>query len=103
MLIAADGTARLLSAEPDPLIGIGGAIERGDHRIELQPGASVVFYTDGLIERRDESLTTRLDWLVGELAARRDLSAEELCDRVLVAAGDQHEDDVAVLVLRIAR
>ena len=101
VLIAPDGTARLLEAVPDPLLGLGEDSARGDHVVELEPGCTVVFYTDGLIERRSEPLTARLAWLVGLLQGCEVLGTEELCERILAAAGDHLEDDVALLVLRV--
>ena len=103
VLIAPDGTARLLEAVPDPLLGLGEDSARGDHVVELEPGCTVVFYTDGLIERRSEPLTARLAWLVGLLQGCEVLGTEELCERILAAAGDHLEDDVALLVLRVDR
>ena len=101
VLIEADGATRLLEAVPDPLLGLGEDNPRGDHVVELQRGCTVVFYTDGLIERRSEPLTARLAWLVGLLQGCEVLGTEELCERILAAAGDHLEDDVALLVLRV--
>ena len=53
------------------------------------------------IERRSEPLTARLAWLVGLLQGCQDLGPEEPCERILAAAGDHLEDDVALLVLRV--
>jgi hypothetical protein len=101
VLIEADGAARLLEALPDPLLGLGETIARGDHVVGLEPGCTVVFYTDGLVERRSTPLTSRLAWLVGLLQGGAALGPEELCERILAAAGDDLDDDVALLVLRV--
>ena len=86
VLIAPDGAARLLEAVPDPLLGLGEDSARGDHVVELEPGCTVVFYTDGLIERRSTPLTARLAWLVGLLQGCAGLGPEALCERILAAA-----------------
>ena len=99
MLLGPDGRTRLLETRPDILLGLDGG-ERADHAVRLEPGASVVFYTDGLVERRRVSLDQRLAWLAGILEGRQGLSAEELCDHLLARLEDTMDDDVALLVLR---
>ncbi|MGZ6674270.1 MAG: ATP-binding SpoIIE family protein phosphatase, partial [Solirubrobacteraceae bacterium] len=67
----------------------------------LASNDTILLYTDGLIERRHESLTTGLERLraLAETAA----SAEQLCQRIidqLVPAGGG-DDDIALVALRI--
>ena len=99
VLLGPDGRARLLEAPPDALLGMGDG-ERTDHVVTLEPDTSVVFYTDGLIERRTTPLQERLEWLTGALEGRAGLDAEELCDHLLAQLDEPIEDDVALLVLR---
>jgi serine phosphatase RsbU (regulator of sigma subunit) len=73
-------------------------------RESLPPGASVVVFTDGVVEaRRDGELygLARLDEM---LAAKPGLSAEELARAVLADcrsfAGGELTDDCAVVVIR---
>jgi anti-sigma regulatory factor (Ser/Thr protein kinase) len=67
----------------------------------LEPGATVVLYTDGLVERPGENIDAGLDKLAGEVQSAPP-GPEELCDRVLDAmvpdAGAA--DDVALLALK---
>lgn len=65
----------------------------------LEPGSTLVLYTDGLVERRGEHLDVSLTRLV-ETAARLgpDLDVDELAE--LLAADAQ--DDVAVIAVRFA-
>jgi serine phosphatase RsbU (regulator of sigma subunit) len=98
-LLTVDGTARLLESEPEPLLGWLRPAPHSDHTIKLDQGSSVVFYTDGLIERRGP---TTDDSLVHILADMHDLSAEELCDHILARYGRRSfEDDVALTVVRL--
>lgn len=99
VLLGPDGEAHLLEAPPDALLGVGDG-KRADQAISINPGSSVVLYTDGLIERRTSPLQERLEWLTGILAGRQALSAEELCDHLLGQLDDSVEDDIALLVLR---
>jgi len=101
-LLTADGTARLLESEAEPLLGWLRPAPHRDHTIELDQGSSVVFYTDGLIERRDPRYITTDDSLVHILAGMDGLSAEELCDHILARYGrSSFEDDVALTVVRL--
>jgi hypothetical protein len=66
----------------------------------LDDDATLVLYTDGLIERRDQTLDTglqRLRTVAGELRA---LPVEQLCDALLERLAHNAQDDVALLVLR---
>jgi serine phosphatase RsbU (regulator of sigma subunit) len=103
VLITPDGAARRLETIPNPLLGLGSGAERDDHSLELEPGATVVFYTDGLVERRRIPLQDRLEWLTHLLEGRHTLSAEALCDLLLAETADTVDDDVALLVLRLER
>ncbi|MFG1927017.1 PP2C family protein-serine/threonine phosphatase [Cryptosporangium sp. NPDC048952] len=100
-LVAPDGTVTLLTTRPELLIGVHAAAPRTDHTVVLEPGSSLVFYTDGLVERRGESLDDGLGRLVDALADRQHASADELCDHLLGAFGPTSEDDVVLAVLRV--
>jgi serine phosphatase RsbU (regulator of sigma subunit)/anti-sigma regulatory factor (Ser/Thr protein kinase) len=67
--------------------------------IAVEPGASIVLYTDGLVERPGVSLDEGLDRL-RTIAGRLPSSPETLCDELVEAAldGERPRDDVAVLV-----
>ena len=100
LLIAPDGAVTVLEREPDLLLGLDPSAPRTDHTQELRPGATVLFYTDGLIERRDASLDDGTAWLVGAVARWAHLPLEELCDRLLGELAGAVEDDVALLAVR---
>ncbi len=100
VLVSADGSARLLEGPPDLLLGLEAGTERSDHTVVLEPGSTLVLYTDGLVERRGASLDDGLAWLVGAVTGTH-LDSEALCDRLLDAVRGAAEDDVALLVLRV--
>ncbi len=91
--------ARLLELDPGLPLGVGGA-QFVEQTYELEPGALVLLYTDGLVECRDAPISDGLDRLVAALDAPV-ASAGEACDRVLRALGrdGDHDDDTAVLAL----
>jgi serine phosphatase RsbU (regulator of sigma subunit)/anti-sigma regulatory factor (Ser/Thr protein kinase) len=103
VLSGADGgrVSRLDAAGAPPL----GFADAGDFReveVELARDATVVAYTDGLIERRDCSLDVGIDLLAGVLSSSAGLSAATLGDRIVreVAGRVGSGDDIAFLVVR---
>lgn len=99
-LLLRDGDVRQLSGAGGSLVGFGNTT-RTTGREVLHRGDILLFYTDGLIERRDRSLKVGLDTLV-EMSARitaRDAAGvgEELLSRL----ADSPEDDVAIVVVRV--
>ncbi|WP_432548766.1 SpoIIE family protein phosphatase [Kineococcus sp. SYSU DK004] len=100
VLVGPDGAARLLQTPPDLLLGLLPAAERSDHATTLHPGATLVLYTDGLVERRDAPLQEDLERLRAALEELHHLPVEELCDALLARLDGSPEDDVALLVLR---
>jgi phosphoserine phosphatase RsbU/P len=101
LLITSDGTTRLLEYEPDVLLGVEPDAVRTDHEQLLHPGDTVVMYTDGLVERPEITIDEGLRRLRDAAARHADLSPEELCDALLLNRGNQANDDIALLALRV--
>lgn len=104
MVVHADGTVHVLSgAGHDPMLGILPDLPRHEAQVVLPPGATLVLYTDGLIERRDQSLREGLPVLRDALAGLAGLAPEDLCDALLARLlPPQPADDVAVVAVRWA-
>ena len=100
VLLGPDGSVRLLETRPETLLGIRGPVTRTDHTVQLTPGASVVFYTDGLVERRGSTLDDGLRELTRVLDGCAGLTAEQLCDHLLTQLAGDTEDDVVLAVVR---
>ena len=101
LLVEPDGTARLLDRPSDLLLGVDPDAPRHQHAVDLRPGATLVLYTDGLVEHRDATLDDGLDHL---LAAAADLAArplDEVCDEIIARLHPELTDDIALLALRI--
>ena len=79
--------------------------DRPDATLQLAPGATIVLYSDGLIERSDRPLRTGLDQLLATVDRLRDLPPPQLADALAdeVADPSARPDDVCVLALRIGR
>ena len=71
--------------------------------VELPAGATLVAYTDGLVERRGWSIDTGIDLLASVLGSARALAAEPLADRIFaeVAPRIGSSDDIALLIVRL--
>ena len=77
--------------------------DRPDATRQLDPGATIVLYTDGLIERSDRPLRTGLDQLLTTVDRLRDLPPSGLAGALAdeVADASARADDVCVLTLRL--
>ena len=99
-LLLRQGRTRLLDTSPDLLLGVDADAGRADHVEHLQPGDTLVLFTDGLVEVRDRSLDERLDELCAVAAAAGSAAPDVLAERLLgMAAGST--DDVAVLAVHL--
>ena len=96
-----DGSTELLESAPELLVGLRPDARRSDHAHVLPPGATLLLYTDGLIEHRGRSLTDGISDMRRVLSACRGLTLEGLLDHLVAELiGDAPEDDCAVLAVR---
>ncbi|MDG9673967.1 SpoIIE family protein phosphatase [Micromonospora sp. DH14] len=88
-----------VSLAVDRPLGVGRPLSRRRTTVlDLPPGAALVFYTDGLVERRSEVIDTGIERLAG---AVRPGPAEALCDHIMATTAEEHpNDDIALLVIR---
>jgi sigma-B regulation protein RsbU (phosphoserine phosphatase) len=84
---------------PNPPIGAPHSTSHRDVVVELVPGATVASYTDGLVERRDESIDHGLERLRAALQAG---PVEYACTAVMaeLVGRDELHDDTALFVFR---
>jgi phosphoserine phosphatase RsbU/P len=98
VLAAPRQPAELLAASVGPPLGFGFTSRRSTLTVPFPKGATAVFYTDGLIERRHEPLDLSLQRLCRSVEPR---AAEALCRDILrhhVDAEPLH-DDAALLAV----
>jgi anti-sigma regulatory factor (Ser/Thr protein kinase) len=69
----------------------------------LEPGATLVLYSDGLIERRGEPVDLGLERLAAAADRGRDLEPGRLCGALVadLVDGQRIQDDVVVLAIRL--
>jgi anti-sigma regulatory factor (Ser/Thr protein kinase)/putative methionine-R-sulfoxide reductase with GAF domain len=101
LLVDSAGNARLLEQRPGLPVGVRAGNEYEAVNYPLPTGSRLILYTDGLIERRDESIDAGFARL---LAAAETAAAEpktNLADDIYHALLDEMvlEDDVALLAI----
>jgi PAS domain S-box-containing protein len=101
LLVLPDGTATLLEHQPNLLLGLDPQAPRADHEVLLPPAATLLLYTDGLIESRHGSLDEGLNRLRLAAADLTGAPLDDLCDTLLDRLAPSPDDDVALLVMRV--
>jgi anti-sigma regulatory factor (Ser/Thr protein kinase) len=101
-MVHADQTVELL--EDGRTIPLGSQLSpvRGDATVVLPPRATLLLYTDGLIERRRESLDRGISRAADVVVDHRATALDELADLVMarLTPDGGYLDDVAVLLYR---
>jgi sigma-B regulation protein RsbU (phosphoserine phosphatase) len=90
---------RLADIGVDLLIGVDSGVSRHVTSVCTPPGTLLYFYTDGLVERRGESLDDGLARLCGAVAAG---PPDAVCASVMgtMVGSETARDDIATLALR---
>ena len=103
LVVNPDGSVAELAAwKGDLLLGVDPEAQRRESVVTLDRGATVLLYTDGLIERRDADLDAGLVRLRDTLIELADRPLEELLDEVLERlVHGRPEDDVALVAVRL--
>ena len=91
--------ARLVDIDVLPPLGIGSGVRHPPTTFPLPVGGVLVFYTDGLVERRGEGLDVGLARLCAAVTAE---TPETVCRTVMheMVGSYKPEDDVAMIALR---
>ncbi|MFD8999482.1 SpoIIE family protein phosphatase [Streptomyces sp. NPDC059582] len=108
LLVQPDGRVEVLRVPPGPPIGVGGV---GFESVEMPApaGATLLQYTDGLVESRETDVGSGVEALRVHLQAppqargpgRAAPALETLCDQVLGTLGPRaRDDDIALLATR---
>ncbi|MGQ5637417.1 MULTISPECIES: SpoIIE family protein phosphatase [unclassified Streptomyces] len=100
LLTTREGDTRCLDAGRGLLIGMDPDQPRPSACDVLPPHSTLLLFTDGLIERRGESLDDAMDRLCRHAA---DLARDPLdvfCDELVIQFGADSTDDIALLAVR---
>ncbi len=96
------GRAVVLNDGRSPLLAAGYDGPRDEARCVLPPASTLLLYTDGLIERRDEPFQRGIDRVRAALERTSDAEPARLVEDLVetVLGEPERSDDAAVLVLR---
>jgi hypothetical protein len=95
-----DGQVQLLDGVTGMLVGVDENAQRDTLTVDLEPGTTVIAYTDGLIERPGADMDMGIEELAGRLAAAPvGAVPQDLCDAAVGGRLDGR-DDVALIAVR---
>jgi anti-anti-sigma factor len=102
VLLVDDAGARFLDNGASAVLGVRARPPYRERSAIVAPGATVILYTDGLVERRDEVVDAGLDRLLQAAERLADRGPDELARGLVEAVlGEEGPaDDVALLVVR---
>ena len=90
-------------ARPGLLLGVDPGATRTDQEVVLEPGSTVLLYTDGLVERRDQVFDDGIDAARrGPDRAARPARRADVRRTARPPAARTVEDDVALVAVRLA-
>jgi serine phosphatase RsbU (regulator of sigma subunit)/PAS domain-containing protein len=96
------GAEVLANDEPDLLLGVLAHTDRQESFARLEPGGTLLLYTDGLVERRGEAIDDGVAALAAAVDRFSGLPLEAMCDRLLATLlPEDHDDDVALVAVRL--
>ncbi len=99
-VLVRDGTAAELPLPGGVLLGMDSDASYEEATQSLRPGDSLLLFTDGLIERRGDSIVDVLKEFVATLGPE-EMTAAAQADQVLANAVSDTEDDACLVVVRI--
>jgi serine phosphatase RsbU (regulator of sigma subunit)/anti-sigma regulatory factor (Ser/Thr protein kinase) len=101
LLIPADGPPTFLTDASGPPLGTGQVGDYDQQRVTLGPAETILFYTDGLIERRGRTLSDG-EAALATVAVESPDEPELLCRTIIqrLTEGIEAPDDIAVLAIR---
>lgn len=106
LLALPDGTAQRFALPHGLPLGVSDPAHPPEYEqaaAEIPPGATLAFYTDGLVESRMRNVDEGIARLASALVASRSATLEDTADGVLALLSDQQgHDDIALLLLRPA-
>ncbi|MGV9498510.1 PP2C family protein-serine/threonine phosphatase [Streptomyces sp. NPDC003642] len=100
LLVTPDHRVEILTAEPGLPLGVAPEEPRPDHARLLPPEATLLFFTDGLIEHPAHDIDTSLSELAELASERAHLPLEDFVHALAEHHPSDGHDDMALLALR---
>ncbi|MFI1016802.1 SpoIIE family protein phosphatase [Streptomyces sp. NPDC020965] len=101
LLLLRNGRGRLLEPPRDILLGAMPDATYQETTTRLEPGDTLLLYTDGLIERRHDALDEGLSALLHRAEELSGYGVDEQVDRLLGAATGDTDDDTSLIAVRV--
>jgi serine phosphatase RsbU (regulator of sigma subunit)/PAS domain-containing protein len=99
-VLVRDGAARMLPLPGGVLLGLDPDAEYEEVTLPMRGGDTLLLYTDGLVERRADSISDALrEFTAGAVPAGPDAAAH--ADRILASAASDTDDDACLVAVRI--
>ncbi|MGW9026133.1 PP2C family protein-serine/threonine phosphatase [Streptomyces sp. NPDC055722] len=103
LLLTPDRQVRYLQVDPDLPLGVDITQPRHDHTLPLPPEATVIFFTDGLIEHSEHPVEAGLERLAALVAEHAALPLRHFVQALVDLHPSDGHDDMAILALRTPR
>ena len=102
ILVDADGITRTLDDGHTIPVGLRPGRPRPEAHVTVSPGATLLLYTDGLVERRGSSLDHGIARAAVLVQDGRTSTLDDVADQIMtrLAPSSGYQDDVAVLLYR---
>jgi serine phosphatase RsbU (regulator of sigma subunit) len=99
-VLVRDGAARMLPLPSGVLLGLDPDAEYEESELQLHSGDTLLLFTDGLVERRGDSISDALrEFTAAAVPAGPD--AAQHADRILASANSDTSDDACLVAVRI--
>jgi PAS domain S-box-containing protein len=96
-----DGSVEVLDAAQGVLLGVVEVPTRHSATVQLLPESTLVAFTDGLVERRDDSIDNGIARLVEVLGAAGGAGPDRIVDQLMATLGAERSDDTAVIAVHV--
>ncbi len=108
LILNADGTVQRIPHAAGMSLGLWETITLDEQTVKLDPGSTLVLFTDGMTDCRDpDGVAFGLDRIKDTLAGLRGLTAQEVCDQLFDTLmtyqhGSSQDDDVTLVAIHAA-
>jgi serine phosphatase RsbU (regulator of sigma subunit) len=99
-LLLHGGDAAFVEFQADVPIGVARDLQYRESTVSVPPNATLVAFTDGLVERRGEVLDVGLERLRAAAAGQRLALDDLLAQLARDLASEDHNDDTAIVGIR---
>ncbi len=102
IMVYADGSSHMLDAAHTIALGLRLGWPRPEARVTMPPGATLLLYTDGLVERRRIGLEHGISQATALIQERLGAPLDDLANEIMsdLAPSHGYQDDVVVLLYR---